>query len=119
MSDPVDAVQIAWGSDAPDWVLTLAQACQQTSQRKVAEQLGRSGALVNQVLKGRYKGDLTAVEARVRGVFMAATVACPELGNMPSHECQDWQAKARDFGAANTLRVRMYRACHQCSKFKD
>ncbi|MGV6840005.1 MAG: hypothetical protein ACWA40_07395 [Planktomarina sp.] len=118
MSDPIATVQKAWGPDVPDWIMALAQACKQTSQRAVAKKIGRSGALVNQVLRGCYTGDMPAVEDRVRGMFMAATVECPELGNMPSNECQDWQAKARDFGAANPLRVRMYRACHRCSKFK-
>ena len=118
MSDPIATVNDAWGPDVPDWVMALAEFCGANSQRKAAEKLDRSGALVNQVLKGRYTGDMGAVEARVRGVFMSATIACPELGNLPKNECQDWQSKARNFHAANPLRVRMFRACNACDLCK-
>lgn len=104
----------AWGAEIPDWVLRLAEECAGSSQVKVAKRLSRSASLVNQVLKGKYKGDLKAVEDCVRGVFMAGTVSCPELGDIPSNECQEWRKKSRNFGNANMLRVRMFRACNDC-----
>ncbi len=114
MNGVFSAVKQAWGEDAPDWVLCLAQECRNTSQVKVATKINRSGSLVNQVLKGRYKGDLKAVEDCVRGVFMNGRITCPALGTIPTNECRDWRKKANKFVNVNSLRVRMYRACSRC-----
>lgn len=116
MSDPVATVDLAWGPDAPDWVICLANECASSSQRQVAARLDRSGALVNQVLHRKYNGDLAAVEDCVRGVFMNATIDCPALGAIPSHECQSWRKKSRQPKQNNMLRVRMYRACTHCPR---
>lgn len=78
--------------------------------------LDRSGALVNQVLKNKYKGDLSAVEDVVRGVFMNGTINCPALGAIPSHECHNWRKKSRQPAQSNMLRVRMFRACTHCPR---
>ncbi|UWQ00828.1 hypothetical protein K3X44_09900 [Aliiroseovarius crassostreae] len=115
MSDPVKDMTAEWAGSAPDWVLCLAQECAASSQRQVALRLERSGALVNQVLRNKYKGDMAAVAARVRGVFMNGTIACPALGNIPANECQDWREKSRKFGNANMQRVRMFKACNRCT----
>ncbi|WP_296639139.1 hypothetical protein [Roseinatronobacter sp.] len=117
MSGPVDVARAAWGDALPDWVERMALQCAATSQNKVAARIGRSAALVSQVLRNKYPGDLHAVEELFRGHFMAETVRCPELGTLPLHECHDWMAKARHFQSTNTLRVRMYRACKRCPRF--
>lgn len=117
MSGPVDVARAAWGDALPEWVERMALQCAATSQNKVAARLGRSAALVSQVLRNKYPGDLHAVEELFRGHFMAETVRCPELGALPLHECHDWMAKARHFQSTNTLRVRMYRACKRCPRF--
>lgn len=117
MSGPVDVARAAWGDALPDWVERLALQCAASSQNKVAKRLGRSGALVSQVLRNKYPGDLAKIEELFRGHFMAETVRCPELGTLPLHECHDWMAKARHFQSTNTLRVRMYRACKRCPRF--
>ena len=97
------------GEERPDWVVELARQCELSSQRKVARRLGVSAAVVSQVLKEKYPGDLAGVEARVRGAFMASVVDCPVLGELPSDQCQAWQRKP--FAATNPLRVQVYRAC--------
>lgn len=117
MSGPVDTARAHWGPDLPDWVLALARACAETSQNKVAGQIGRSAALVSTVLRRQYPGDLVAVEELVRAHLLAETVRCPALGTLPLHECRDWRAKARDFANTNSLRVRMWRACRACPRF--
>ncbi len=114
MNANMNTAATEWGTGIPEWVSVLASECDQSSQRAVATKLNRSGALVNQVLKNKYNGDLNAVEDCVRGVFMNGTTACPELGSIPSNECHDWRKKAQKFSSANTLRVRMYRACKKC-----
>lgn len=116
MSGPVEMVRQSWGNDAPDWVKALAEACERSSQNKVAVQLGRSAALVSQVLRAKYAGDMVVVSDLVRGVFMAGTIDCPEFGKMPSNKCVEWRAKARSFGNANLQRAQMYRACNTCSR---
>lgn len=116
MSSQIETTIEAWGGDAPDWVIRLAEECAATSQVKVARRLGRSGALVNQVLRNRYKGDMAGVEDCVRGIFMNGTIDCPALGAIPSNECHDWRKKSRQFGNANMLRVRMFRACNHCPR---
>lgn len=116
MSGPLDIARTAWGEAMPEWVATLAQECADRSQVSVANAIGRSPALVSQVLRRKYPGDLAAVEEAVRGAFMGAQVTCPALGPIATHDCQDWQRKSRRFVNVNALRVRMYRACHQCPR---
>jgi hypothetical protein len=45
---------------------------------------------------------------------MNAVLTCPELGEMPTNTCLDWQKKAKTFANVNPLRVRMYSACRKC-----
>lgn len=118
MNDPVDTMRAAWGEAAPDWVVALAGACAASSQGRVADRMGRSAGLVNQVLHNKYKGNMRAVEELVRGCYLAATVQCPALGTLPTNECAGWRRKARSFAGANALRVQMYRACQRCPLFR-
>jgi hypothetical protein len=104
-----------WGAEAPDWVTVLAEECDRASQERAGKAIGRSAALVNQVLKRRYPGDLTAVEERVKAAFLAATVVCPELGEIPTINCLDHQGHAKRGNRGSTFRVAMHRACRtQC-----
>ncbi len=114
----METVNAAWGAECPDWVMTLAHACIETSQNKVAARIGRSAALVSQVLRAKYPGDLGAVEELVRGHFERAVVDCPALGFLPTHECRMWRERARTFVNSNSLRVQMYRACQRCPRAK-
>jgi hypothetical protein len=118
MSGPVETAAKAWGDAMPDWVAALARECAATSQNKVAARLGRSAALVSQVLRNNYKADLAGVEQVFRGVYEHLTAECPSLGTIPANVCRDWQLKAGRFLNVNSERVRMYRACHACPRFK-
>lgn len=112
----VDIAREAWGEAVPDWVIVLAQACDATSQSRVADRIGRSSSLVSGVCANTYKGDLEAVEDLVRGVFMGSEVACPVLGPLPTHVCREWRVRSRAFSNVNTQRVRMFRACNRCPR---
>ena len=114
MSNPVEVARMAWGPEVPDWVLALAQACAGTSQNRVARELDRSPSLVSNVLRGKYAGDMAAVEERVRGVYMSAIVSCPVLGDLSTDQCQLWRARAREFYGFNSHRVHMRKACKAC-----
>ncbi len=116
MSGPVETAHKAWGDDLPDWVERLALECAATSQNRVAKAMNRSAAMISQVLRRKYPGDLSAVEELVQGVFMSAVIECPALGRIPANDCQDWRMKARRFVNVNAMRVRMYRACARCPR---
>ncbi|MFK4751476.1 helix-turn-helix domain-containing protein [Oceanobacter antarcticus] len=97
----------------PRWLTELRHQCSNRSQAKVARELGVSGALISQVLKGKYPGDLTRIEKLVRGEYLGDTVTCPVLGELALDNCQRYQRQA---GAThNPLRVQLYRACKTCS----
>ena len=114
---PIDTARAAWGGDLPDWIEALARQCAERGQAAVARELGRSGAVISQVLRRVYPADTARFEERVRGLFMAGQVDCPSLGPLSTLACQDWRDKARDFAHGNPLRTRMYRACHRCPRF--
>lgn len=118
MIGPKATVQDAWGENPPEWVMLLADACASSSQNAVARAIGRSAALVSNVLRNKYPGDLGAVEEIVMGVYGRATVACPARGQIPSNECRDWQVLSRHYDNANSDQVVMYRACRSCSRMK-
>lgn len=56
---------------ASDWMLRLRQACEYGGQRQVGNRLGFSATVVNQVLKGTYRGRLDRVENAVRSELMS------------------------------------------------
>jgi hypothetical protein len=119
MSGALDVAREAWGDDLPDWVEALAIECVKSSQNKVAERLGRSAAMISQILRCKYPGDLQAFEERFRGVFQAQALECPALGAIPTNECQDWRLKGKTFAIGNPQRTRMYRACANCPRNKE
>jgi hypothetical protein len=119
MTAPLENARAAWAKadkSLPDWIEALAIECGATSQNRVAERMGRSAALISQVLRAKYPADLSAVEERFRGVFLEARIECPALGTLPAHECQDWRRKSRAFASGNPLRVQMFRACAACPR---
>ncbi len=77
----------AWGAGIPDWVVALATECDRTSQAATAKRLGKSGALVSQVLANIYPADLSTIEQIIRGVLMAETLTCPVVGDLASDSC--------------------------------
>lgn len=92
-----------------DWVDVLRAECEKSSQSAVSRQLDYSPAVINQVLKGTYKGDVSKVEAAVKGCFMNEIVACPVVGEIATNICLSYQKQP--FAAINPLRVQLYKAC--------
>lgn len=112
----LDIARESWGDEMPDWIEALAIECGRTSQNAVAKEMGRSGALISQVLRCKYPADLGAIEERFKGVFLEAKVQCPALGDLAANLCQDWRVKGREFAPGNPLRTRMFRACGACPR---
>lgn len=98
--------------DEADWLAALRQASAESSQNAVAKRLGVTGSTISQVLAGKYAASTATIEQRVRGALMQQTIECPQLGEISSKVCLDWQKKP--FAATNPLRVRMFKACNQC-----
>ena len=87
------------------------------TQAAVALQLNVSASAVNQLLKGTYRGDVSGMEQRIRGVFMRVTVQCPVLGEISTKTCLDEQRRRVVF--TNPLRVQLARACKTCPHRKE
>ena len=92
-----------------DWLEMLREECERTSQEAAGRRIGYSGSTVNQVLAGKYKGDLRAIEKAVSGALMSAVVECPVLGSLATNRCIEEQR--RPLVSTNPLRVRLYKAC--------
>jgi hypothetical protein len=103
----------AWGDELPDWVAVLAARCDSgMSQQAAGVALGVGASTVNQVIHRKYGANLARIEARVRGKFMAETVACPVLGEVRRDQCLRWQgAKLR---TTSPEAVRLHRTCPTC-----
>lgn len=96
----------------PDWVTVLREHREAHGGAKTAERIGYSTAVVSQVISGTYKGDMKAVQQRVEGALMGATVRCPVVGDLPRNRCLDYQRQP--FAATNHVRVQLYKACPGC-----
>lgn len=105
----------AWGACVPPWISTLAEECDGSSQRRVAEELGVSAALLSNVLGNKYPGDLVRIEQAVSARFMRVEVDCPVLGRTSRCNCLEHQG--RGFSTASPLHLRLFRACPNCPNF--
>lgn len=107
--DFVAKARAAYGDALPDWVEELAIEATNTSAVSAAKKIGYSAGLISHVFSNRYKGDLIAVEQKVRGALMGMTVICPILGEIGRDLCLDNQKKP--FSATSSIRSKLYRAC--------
>jgi hypothetical protein len=106
-----DSAATAWG-DPPDWIIVLADHCDQVGQSKAAGRLKLGVSTVNEVLRKRYRGRLDNIERAVRGALMGSTVECPVLDEITVDLCLENQR--RKFSSANPIRVALHRACPNC-----
>lgn len=95
-----------------DWLVALRAYSKAHGQPHTAKTIGYSTAVVSQVLSGKYKGDLRAVQQKVEGALMGLTVDCPVIGELPRNRCLEYQRQA--FAATNHVRVQLSRACPNC-----
>lgn len=113
MSDRMNVALDAW-TEAPEWIIALVRACDETSQNKVAQRVGITASTVSQAIRKSYKGNLNNIEARVRAVYLSGDVACPALGSITGEVCMKWRDKSRVLQSSTPNRVRMFRACRRC-----
>lgn len=109
----VAAVNEAWAGEVPDWIVALAECCDEhRSQNKAGEIIGYSAATVSLVLKHKYNGDYRKVETVVRGALLKETAACPVFGLLNLKECQDYQTGKRFTSGA--MKRTFKRTCPTC-----
>ncbi|MCB1832070.1 MAG: transcriptional regulator [Geminicoccaceae bacterium] len=92
-----------------EWMAVLRDVCDRHSQAWAAKRIGYSDAVVSGVLKGKYKGDIGAVQKAVEGAFMASVVECPALGPIAANRCLREQRE--ELRPSNPQRVKIWRAC--------
>lgn len=91
------------------WIEMLDAACKASTRAAVAKRLDYSPAVVTEVLKGSYKGDLKRVQRAVEGALMQAKVECPVVGEIGQQLCVTHQRAP--FRATNPAAVQLYHAC--------
>jgi hypothetical protein len=96
---------------SPEAEAALEAACKATSQAAVADRLGVSATTISHVRNGKYRGSLTTVEQRIRGVLLKQSVSCPVLGEIKNHICLEHQNRPQKFAMVNAQYMKMFRAC--------
>jgi hypothetical protein len=91
------------------WIEVLRAACAASTQPAIAARIHYSTTVVNQVLKGSYKGNLQRIERAVQGALMGSVVDCPVVGSIPQQKCMEHQRAP--FRATNHMAVQLYNAC--------
>ena len=109
-----DKAHAAWYGAPPDWVLALAEACdEEGDQRYIAQRLQYSASVVSQVLGNKYRGDMRAVQMRVRGVLLGHMQQCPFFREIRMNFCLEHQRRRRDRIRDNVQR-QLYGCCARC-----
>jgi len=70
----------AWAPLPPEWVKKLADACDATSQRIVADKIGLSSGAVSRVINHTYAAGYDEIERKVMSRLVEARVDCPAVG---------------------------------------
>lgn len=112
----IQKAEKAWGK-IPDWIMTLAAACDETSIRKTARQIGVSPALLSLTIRRSHHASLRFVEQVVREKLMQASVDCPVLGRISGAMCKKNQKKT--FNGTNPVAVLLFRACNGTCSNKE
>lgn len=100
-------------SDAT-WVAELRRFAAKHSQPIAGKKIGYSPAVVNQVLKGTYEGNLSRVQEAVEGALMGSLVECPVIGGIPRNACIAHQRRAGSPQATNPMRIALAQTCPSC-----
>lgn len=118
MSDRTILAAEAWADAPPNWIMALIQACEQTSQNKVADRLGVAASTVSQLIRNSYPGNMTRMEARVRTVLLEKEICCPALGKISGEACLKWRDRTATLTSASPKIVGMFRSCRSCALTK-
>ena len=114
----LDRATAGWGADMPAWVRMLANACDRTSQRIVAERLGLKHPTISRVVRNDYAASSHQIETLVRAAFGGEAVECPAIGDtIPLAGCV--RNRRRTAPAVNHLHQLWARHCPDCPNNTD
>ena len=106
-----------WGPRLPRWIELLANACDRTSQRKVADDLQFSNSYVSRLISNSYPGDLAEAERQVLANLTSDRVDCPFWRRpIPLSSCIRARRKESPQGA---IFMAQRRACDACPRNTD
>lgn len=83
----LEKARIAWGDDLPDYIVVLAERCDETTQRAVGRALGFHASAVSKLINRNYEAGYDELEIKIRRVLMNVGVACPTFGEIPLASC--------------------------------
>ncbi len=102
-----------------EWINELKRRIAKTSQSAVRRELAKdqpdgfpSETTLSQIVNQKYpsQGAYDRLQAIVEGAYLGKTVECPEVGEIPRDQCQEFQA--RKYAATNPLRIALYERCN-------
>lgn len=106
-----EVAQASWLGLVPPWVAHLAIEADKESLRKAADKIGYSPAVVSQLFKNAYAGNLDRVRESVEHA-LGEKIECPVLGLIDGAQCLTHQ-KAK-YRASNHTAVALFVACQRC-----
>ncbi len=107
----------SWGRAMPRWIQVLAEACDASSQKRVADLLGISSAYVSRLLSNTYGADTAKAEQLVLANFTSDRVPCPFWrSSIPLSSCQ--RARRRQ-APQGEIFMSLKRACERCPHNTD
>lgn len=113
----IDNALLAWGEGIPEWVKTLAIACDKTSQRSVGARLGYCSATISKVINRKYPGGYGEIGQLVRVIYGQEDVDCPLFGAIPLASCI--RNRRRKAPPANHLHIQFAQSCPDCPNNTD
>lgn len=118
MADAINLARAvaAWGAP-PEWVKLLARHCDATSQRAVADRLGKSGGYVSRLINRSYAGSYAEAERQVHAVLGEQRLFCPVFGLMALKTCI--RSRRRKGPAVNFVHRQFAAACPGCPNNTD
>lgn len=108
----VDKATAIYGAPLPDWIEELARLADRDGLGGAEKAINYSRSAISTVLAGKYRGDMSRVEAMVRGALMSETVDCPVLSTIGRDRCLTEQKEP--FRATSRHRAELFHACKTC-----
>ena len=90
-----------------------AASPRRTSQRLVAERLGKSNPYVSRIINRRYAGSYGEAETLIRAAYGADQVDCPLYGEIPLASCVHNRRRKPPF--VNSMQHRFASTCPSCA----
>ena len=91
------------------WLEALKTEVANSSNGKVASNLGVSKTVISQVCNNKYPGDMQRIRQLVEGAYLNQTVICPVMGELPVHRCMQHQVRKQL--SSNPLYIQLYKSC--------